>query len=232
MLERVVYPLCNCCQKKTFKTIFGLCKACFDTLVSFNPESRCIHCGYPLPKDSNLCGRCFAEKNSFDGGFFLFPYNSCGRALIHSVKFDDKPEYLDIVSYFENTILGFVKERDIDLITYIPSSLFHYVLRGYSVPREIAKRISLISGIPFKKVVYTKRVYKKLLSRSKSVKERKEIVRNFFRVKTGKVKVESILVVDDVFTTGTTLNAVSLLIKKNKIAQKVYFLTLAMVVRD
>ena len=232
MLEKIVFPLCNCCKKQTTETKFGLCFSCFEKLISFNPENRCKYCGYPLEKGSNICGKCFSRKSFFDSGVFLFPYNECGKALIHSIKFEDKLEYLEVINFFINQLTDFINGKEIDFITYVPSSLFHYLSRGYSVPRELAKRLSSFFNIPYKKIVYTKRPYKKLLSKSKSVKERKSIVGNFFRVKSDGRKANGILLVDDVFTTGTTVNTVASLVKKNNVAEKVYFFTLSMVVKD
>ncbi len=231
MLEKIVYPECICCGKVIEKSRSGLCDECFNSLVCNDFVSRCKYCSYPLSSGSNICGRCFKGDLKFDGGLFLFPYDECGKSLIHSIKFKDRIEYLEILNYFGKEIEVFLKNKDIEVVTYVPSSLYHYLLRGYTVPREIAKVISACYSIPFQKIVFTTKPFKRLLSKTKSVSDRKKIVKGFFRVKAEK-KYKSLLLVDDVFTTGTTVNSISGLLKKKKIADKVYFLTLAMVLKN
>lgn len=148
---------------------------------------------------------------------------------MHSIKFKDKIEYLKIVEYFRNSIEGFLEEEDIELITYVPSSLYHYLLRGYTVPREMAKQLSNLYGIPYKKLVFTKRPFKRLLSKTKKVEDRKRIVKGFFRVKS-RESYGKILLLDDVFTTGITINTIARMLKEEGITKQVFFLTLSMVV--
>ncbi len=228
MLEKVIYPQCACCGKVVKTATFGLCGDCFNSLVFNRFENRCKYCSYPLNTGSNICGRCFKEQRKFDGGIFLFPYNECGRTLIHNIKFKDKIEFLKVIEYYTDEIKEFITSKEIELITYVPSSLYHYLSRGYTVPRKIAIHLSEKFSIPFKKIIFTSRPFKKLLSTSKGISERKKIVNTFFTVRS-KECYGSLLVVDDVFTTGTTINHIASLIKREKISEKVFFLTIAMV---
>ena len=148
---------------------------------------------------------------------------------MHSIKFKDKIEYLKIVEYFRNSIEGFLEEEGIELITYVPSSLYHYLLRGYTVPKEMARLLSNLYGIPYKKLVFTNRPFKRLLSKTKRVEDRKRIVKGFFRVKSGE-RYGNILLLDDVFTTGITINTIARMLKEKGVAERVFFLTLSMVV--
>ena len=183
-----------------------------------------------MGEGSNICGGCFLEKNLFDGSFFLFPYEDCGKALVQSVKFKDRVEYLAVIDYFEREISEFLDKYSPDCITYVPSSLFHFLQRGYTVPARLARLLSVKYAIPFEKLVYAGKIYKKSLFKTNSPAERKKIVKDFFKVKRGK-KFKSVLVVDDVFTTGTTVNRVCGLLKKEKIAEKVFVFTLARVLK-
>ena len=226
----LIYPVCDCCNNVVKKKRFGLCEKCFYSVTHTSYEARCKYCSYPLASGSNVCGRCFKEARDFDRGFFLFPYNDCGRSLIHSIKFRDKIEYLRVMECFEKDISVFLKSCGIEVITYVPSSLYHYLSRGYTVPREIAKILSKSFSIPYKKLVFTRRPFKKLLSKTRSVSQRRSIVKDFFRVKS-KNRFKNVLLIDDVFTTGTTINTIAKLLKKEGVAERVFFLTLSMVVK-
>ncbi len=230
MLDRIISPLCVCCQKEVLNPVCGLCPECFNSLFKLKNAVRCAYCSFPVNEGSNICGKCFSEKNFFDYSFFLFPYDNCGKALVQSVKFKDRIEFLSVVDYFEKEISQFVEKASPDCITYIPSSLFHFLKRGYTVPARLGKLLSLKYSIPFKKLIYAKKAYKKSLFKADSPSERREIVKGFFKVKSGE-RFGSVLVVDDVFTTGTTVNAVSRLLKRKKVAEKVWVFTLARVVK-
>ncbi len=230
MLDKIIYPECNCCKRIVESVRFGLCDDCMAG-IKVNFSNRCNLCSNPVPDGSNICGRCFSSKVYFDRGFFLFPYNDCGKALIHSIKFKDHPEYLKVIDLFKIQIFSFFDEIRPQVITYVPSSFNSFFKRGYSVPKRMAIMLSNLSGVELKRLVFTKKLFKKRLSLTKSVNERKKIVKRSFEVRA-KGNYERILIVDDVFTTGSTINFISKRLKEKGIGERIYFLTLAMVLND
>lgn len=135
-----------------------------------------------------------------------------GRALLKTVK----KEYSDI---------------KFDMILYVPMSPLNEFSRGFNQSFEMADIISKELKIPINKRILYKKPGVKTQS-GLNRKERIENVRNAFYVRNSKLLTDkTILLIDDVFTTGSTINECSRVLKRNG-ALAVYTATLATVVQD
>ena len=115
-----------------------------------------------------------------------------------------------------------LREWDPDLIVPVPVHRSKERMRGFNQAAYLAERLSRYTGIPadmelVKKVVKT-RSQKKL----NALQRRKNLEKAIFATKN--VRGKNILVVDDVYTTGSTIDAMAGCLKK-KGAENVYFLT-------
>lgn len=103
-----------------------------------------------------------------------------------------------------------------DLITFTPLHQRKLRLRGYNQCQEIALELGRISGIEVKNLLLKKK-NTKAQAQIKDQDERLRRMKNLFQVRNkskNSIKDKSIIIIDDVITTGATLNAVSKTLKK------------------
>lgn len=228
MLSLIIKPMCLHCKENIQKK-FGLCEMCFDSLKEIDKLNQCNICNLPIKGEGTICERCFKAKDKFDSAYFLFPFEAAGRSLIHNIKFKDKIHFLKLLeNYDKREMVEFF--NDVDCITYIPSPYLTFAARGYNVSYEIAKFLGKQYKIPVVKIFKSNKLYKKRLSKTKHRADRKKIIKKFLELKKTDFNYNQILIVDDVFTTGITLNKASELIKNAKIAKKCKVFTLSRVV--
>ena len=118
-----------------------------------------------------------------------------------------------------------IQNWKIDLICYVPLYLKRERMRGYNQSQELAKYLSKFTSIPiFDDIV---RLRDTPTQTQLSRRQRKENVKDCFKVNNRKnVKGLNILLIDDVYTTGSTSNEISKELKKAGV-NKVYVLTVA-----
>ncbi len=227
MLNLIIKPMCFHCKEKEISA-FGLCDNCLSELKSINNKNRCKICGFVITGAGTICERCFRAKDSFDKAYFLFSFEDAGRTLVHNIKFKDKLHFLNVVEVFKNDQLNCLME-EVECITYIPSPYFTFAKRGYNVSFQIGESLSKMYNVPIVKLFSSNKLYKKRLSITKTKEERKKIINNFLKTKKCNKAFNKILIVDDVFTTGTTLNKASKLLKTSGTAKECFVFTLARV---
>ncbi|MDA3899292.1 MAG: hypothetical protein PF637_02100 [Spirochaetes bacterium] len=155
----------------------------------------------------------------------LFLYNSEIQSLIISFK---EKERVDLASYFGSIAAG-CKEifaANFDVITAVPLSRLKQSERGYNQSELFARQLSRFSGKPYKQFLRCKggkKIQKKLSYEHRSF----NCIGRYDPVKQV-VCPERVLLVDDVVTTGATLNECSRILKKMG-ALTVFSLTIARV---
>ncbi len=229
MLDLIIKPRCVHC-KSAEDVRFGLCAECLRALTAYSPPSRCKVCGLIIRGEGNICQRCLEGKDSFDRAFFLFPYQEAGRTLIHHIKFKDRLEWLDMLKAAEASWHPVLGSWQPDAVAWIPSSLHTRWSRGYNVSRELAKMVAHELEVPALGLLRRAKLFKRRLSSTQSPGERKRVIRQFLRgpenVPEG---ISHILLVDDVFTTGATVNRGAKLLKQAGGVSKVSVFTLSRV---
>jgi ComF family protein len=119
----------------------------------------------------------------------------------------------------------FLKEIQADALIPVPLHKKRYRARGYNQAHVLAKSISRLSGIP---------VYSRLVFRVKNTAPMKELtatqrqnnLKKAFHMKENEVKLKVAVLIDDIYTTGSTIDAISACLLEHGV-KKVYFLALA-----
>ncbi|WMI80827.1 ComF family protein [Anaerotignum sp. MB30-C6] len=184
----------------------GLCSSCGGK-IPFLTGNRCKFCGRQL-EIGEVCHSCLEHRPVFARGVSAFDYevlrDGIARFKFHGVKGDGKvfgrlmAEF--ILLYHE----GWIKE--IDFMTEVPLHRQKEKERGFNQADILCKSISHHTGIVYEKNILTRT--KATTPQSKlSAKERHENLKNVFVAKDCADK--RILLVDDIFTTGATLNECS-----------------------
>ena len=170
----------------------------------------------------------YLNSNTFiDKHFYLFSYIGTIREKILQYKFDDKAYLVNtIYEFFMNNekLYGFLKKYDI--IIPIPISSSRKRERGYNQSELLARKISKMANIHIETQVLKKAKNNQPQS-SLNKEQRRENVKNVYKVQNEvKIQNKEILLLDDIYTTGSTANECARMLKQAG-CQTVGILTIA-----
>src|SRR5262245_35472576 len=233
VLNLIFPPLCVSCRARVGEA-HALCAACWHA-ISFIEAPFCACCGAPFevdPGSETISAGCLAGPHDFTRARSLFRYDDSSKPLILAFKHGDRLDHAPAFArWLERT--GRPLLEDADLIVPVPLHRWKLWKRRYNQAAVVAEGLSKIAGVPHDPLVLEKSRATKSQGEMPSAKARRRNVLNAFRVsaaKAARVKGRKVLLLDDVFTTGATLNACARALKRAG-AARVDALTLARVVR-
>ncbi|WP_300377968.1 ComF family protein [Brachyspira sp.] len=189
---------------------------------------RCSKCGKVLESETSIC-ICRNEELYFDECRSMLYYNNHTIDLIHKMKFSHR--YLicrDLAAMLSYYYKDYIKSYD--AISFVPLGRKRLLERGYNQSELIAENISKILNIKLIDDIIYRKKETKALSSLNSKTQRMNMIKNAFEVNNNyndySEKI-NLLIIDDVFTTGSTLNEISKEIKKLKCINKIGLLTAA-----
>ncbi len=197
---------CMVCNARLSKTDGCLCPACASQ-VSVVKGEFCPKCG-SLLEDAN-CQNCQHTQFSFEFSRAALDFRTPVTDLVHRLKYDGYRSPADYLADMMNESLAQYPEfKDYPLILAVPLHLVRKRERGYNQSVLIAKKLARLSGKS-----YINPVKRKRYTQSQTWLEREQRLKNLagaFRVQdSGKIRGQNVIVIDDVFTTGSTLNELS-----------------------
>ena len=219
-------PCCAACQARLFAPAGGrLCHDCLESirLIEF---PVCTVCGQPFhgPQGTgHMCGQCIKDPPSFNTARSVFQYQGSVRTLIHRIKYKDNGHALRALSSLarEHVLLDYVKP---DMVIPVPLHSKRLRKRGFNQSLRLAGAI--FPHIPLRVDILTRTLNTKPQTEL-SMKARLRNVRNAFETaKRLPEGVKTILLVDDVYTTGATVRACAKTLKKAG-AKEVHVFTVA-----
>ncbi len=218
----IFYPRrCPVCHKILIDQKRMICLQC-ETMLHPIGQPRCYKCGKPVEK-GEYCRDCRKRKHMFEQGRGIFVYDSSMRRSVTRYKYYGCREYGD---FYAKAMYRYAKmelrEWKPDLIVPVPVHRSKERMRGFNQAAYLAERISRYTGIPADMGLVQKNIKTKSQKKLNALQRRKNLERAF--CVTGDVRGKDILVIDDVYTTGSTIDAMASCLKK-KGAENVYFLT-------
>ncbi|MGD0022161.1 MAG: ComF family protein [Smithellaceae bacterium] len=212
----------------------GFCSPCREK-VKFLTGSLCPICGmmfFDSPAASHLCGNCLENKPYFSSARAVASYETIILNAIHQFKYGRN---LSIGALLASFMADFsfpdLEFKDYSLIIPVPLHIKKLRKRGFNQAIILAAAIGKKWQIPVN-FSLLKRCKFTLSQTGLDKKERERNIKRAFEV-TDRAKVagRNIILVDDVYTTGATLNECAKILTKAE-AQKVAVLTLARVLQD
>ena len=230
LLDFLLPTTCPICYQRIESK--GLCPDCFSKL-EFIGKQKCAICGQPLDAivpGMAVCGSCLKNPPYFHQAEAVFKYTDISRKLILAFKHGDHIELNELfIKWMEQNSNELIQRNDV--LIPVPLHWKRMLKRKYNQAALLAQKLA-------KK--YKKEYEPLILKRSKftksqghlSAKDRKKNVKGVFMVKKNdKIKDKSILLIDDVFTTGATANECAKVLMQAG-AKSVDILTLAKVVKN
>lgn len=209
VLLNILQDTCIICYQ-TNKSDYHICQDCYDCLPWI--DNACTKCALPLDKGNSQCGKCLRGAGAVDNVVALFRYEEPIKNFVHQLKYKKKLYYAKILAYLFAS--RFKSIDSIDVILPVPLAIQRLKDRGYNQSLELCKSLSHKISIPvFSKVLIKQRETKSQSSLSKE--QRLRNVRSSDFQLTSPVKGKRVLIVDDVYTTGTTINCLAKMLKKN-----------------
>ncbi|MBW6516110.1 MAG: ComF family protein [Candidatus Cloacimonetes bacterium] len=227
LLIDLIFPkICFTCLSRIEDDDNFLCQGCKKELQLL-PDSCCPVCGSLNTLTKENCVFCQSEKVYFDRCRSIFPYNDVVRTLIHELKYNDMT---NIAGYLAEHAIKYLRSKNpfsqIDYVCPVPLHPTRRRERGYNQAAFIAKKLASHFGWDYKPDVI-KRVKFTESQANLTPKQRKENVNRAFSIDRNFILYEvNILIIDDVFTTGATVNSICQLLRQHRV-NNIYVLTVA-----
>lgn len=212
---------CELCGREIFDD-GRFCDKCRKT-VTFNDGITCPVCGRRTGVPE-LCPDCKAKAPLFDKAVSAFVYSDGAAKLVLAFK-KDRP-------YLKNYFARLLYEKcaqfsDADAVCFVPMTPKAQCKRGYNQAYLLAKELAKLMKLPLLKEAMEK-VKDTAPQKSLSLAEREKNLKSSFKAFREEVEGKTLIVVDDVMTTGVTADVVCGELKKRG-AKKIYFATVASV---
>lgn len=208
-IASLIYPrVCVACNGSLFKHEQHICNKCYITLPKTN---------YHLQKDNPLQKVFYGRADVTSASSFLF-FQKKGmvQKMIHALKFKGKPEVAQLLGkwYAEDLMQSNISHA-FDYIIPVPLHKKGKQKRGYNQSEYFAKGLSEVLGIPVLTTVLIKWRFTKTQTNKTREERAENILQSFSIEHTELINNKSILLVDDVITTGATLEACIIQLQKN-----------------
>ena len=181
-----------------------LCAACDADLPRLAPL-RCPRCALDSPR-GEVCGRCLTEAPHYDATVAVLAYEFPADVLVHSLKFRGE---LALAGLLGGMLSQRIDSQPVDVVIPVPLSTRRLRERGYNHAVEIARHV----GRGKLDLALCLRERDTPAQMDLPYAERRRNVRDAFRC-TRLIAGQSVAVVDDVMTTGATLNEIASVLKQ------------------
>ncbi len=222
---------CLCCGGTGSMALQVLCEDCADDLLPrvTSRAARCDCCGLSLPGTDSTdstntlaprtirCGRCLSDPPAFDDSTILTDYAPPVDTLIHDLKFRAR---LPLARAFGHLLLrtassGTVDLSRADLLLPVPLSSARLEQRGFNQAVEIARPLAQAWRLPLATEVCV-RLRDTPAQTGLPLSQRRVNMRGAFAVRhRAAIDGRHVVVIDDVMTTGHTLNELAACLKRH-----------------
>ncbi len=222
---------CLLCQQTVVRSAvrpnIELCADCYHA-QPFN-LTCCVRCALPLAVDVDghsgsgdgskaLCGRCITKLPAFDYSASLFRYEDDIVRLVHQLKFAEKITCARTIGELflsEPHIVKMIEAERPDCLLPVPLHASRLRQRGFNQSIEIARVLAKKLALPIE--------YNAIIRQRKTgaqtgldARQRRKNIKGAFAVKE-KLAYRRVLIIDDVVTTGSTVNELARLLKRHKV---------------
>ena len=222
-----LYPKrCPICERIVIPKGELICRVCYEELP-YVREPRCKKCGKPLGiMEKEYCYDCEKRVFHYEMGYGLWLYDRKMKNSMSAFKYRGKSEYADF--FGEQLLLHYkdwIQSTGIQVVVPIPIHSKKLRIRGYNQAGLLAKIVGTGTLLPVEEVLE-----RCINTRPQKVLDNRERIynlQNAFRITPNhnfSIKGKIVLLIDDIYTTGSTIEACSNVLLKAG-ARSIYFVT-------
>jgi ComF family protein len=214
-LSRIVFPeLCPICMRNARDALGGrTCTSCEGELTPLRTP-RCLACGGHVDTVLERCSECLSVTRPWERAVSSFAFGGVPRQLLHRFKYQGNIALIHVLVGALAEAWGTHGDGDADIITAVPLHWRKAIRRGYNQSELLARDLAKNLNLP----------YGQLLRRPKATRaqagldyrERQRNLRGAFAAaRRTDCAGAHVLLLDDVFTTGATLDHCARILKKS-----------------
>ncbi|MBQ7841015.1 MAG: ComF family protein [Lachnospiraceae bacterium] len=222
----MIYPRrCPVCDRPVKPAGALICDDCGRKL-GYVKEPYCMKCGKQLEDGSlEYCFDCSVKHHIYDRGISLYQYKSV-RQTVYRFKYGGRREYADFLGREMARHLGQqILAWKPDALIPVPLHPGRLKKRGYNQAGLLACQVGTLLKIP---------VLDQWLIRCKNTRpqklldgrERQNNLKKAFKIMQDDVKLNTIVVIDDIYTTGSTVNEIAAVCRQSGV-KRIYFAALS-----
>lgn len=223
-ITALLYPnTCPFCGKVTEQPI---CSAC-NSRLPYVREPYCMRCGKPLRRDEEeYCYDCRRQTHLYDRGRAVWLHSAIVRRAIYQFKYHNRRIYgRAFAREMVNAYGTLIQRWQIAVIIPIPLSKVRRRKRGYNQAGILAEEIGRRLQIPVDEKSLI-RIRNTAPQKTMDARGRRKNLRHAFSWNGKTRPMGNVLLIDDIYTTGNTIDAAADVLKRAG-AEKVYFLTVS-----
>ncbi len=229
LFQFLLPPQCPCCEKFLEEGTQGFCSSCFSQIRWIDPPF-CSICGIPFVSrkvETHPCGACVTHRRYFTMARALGVFEGSLQEAIHRWKYEGKT-YLTpfFAEWMAEGLNRYWEPGSLDLLIPVPLHTRRLRERGFNQALLLVKDLSRRTGIPYRKTILQKKKPTVPQVNLSGVEREKALRRTFHVIEKEELSGLWILLIDDVYTTGATVNECSKVLLKGG-AGRVDVLTLA-----
>jgi len=206
-LDLLFPPSCSYCKETTGVDDSPLCLKCFSQLKFIKPP-YCTCCGrtFSSGNENHLCGDCLKLSWHFDKARSIFVYEKIIAGLLHSLKYSGDMAGLETFQHLSQQSPILDDLRIPDVILPVPLHIKRLRGRGFNQALLLAKNLFTEEKEKIQHDILLRQTDTPTQT-GLSGKERRKNLNNAFVIKRpSEIIGRSILIIDDVYTTGSTVN--------------------------
>lgn len=213
-----------CDEELNSNKLYSLCDKCLQNLP-FNSGKTCLRCDEPIVSQANYCLNCKNHKPHYKQNKSVFIYDGIIKTFVRGLKFDNK-------KYYANTMANFIASEyvklkvEFDIVIPVPLHKIRLKDRGYNQANLLCNALKEKLKVNVDDKVLEKHTYTKAQAYLNKAERQKNLENSFKVIDKTKIKGKTVLLIDDVFTTGSTINECAKVLKSAG-AKEVYSLTFA-----
>ncbi|OGF04665.1 MAG: hypothetical protein A2509_05655 [Candidatus Edwardsbacteria bacterium RIFOXYD12_FULL_50_11] len=208
LADFVFPPFCSHCHRRTSEGLAGgICRGCW-SLVKKWQDGQCQRCGQPVAEAGSLCRHCLIPEWGCSDIKTIGPFEAPLSEAVHMLKYSDaKSVSRRLGAMMAERIVSDQRYNKADLVLAVPLHIARKRERGYNQAQLLAEQLGKSLGVPSPEGLLTRARH----TRTQTTLNREQRLRNvkgIFAVHNpDRIKGRSIILVDDVLTTGATIGS-------------------------